>query len=277
MARTSTRFSCIALALGITAASMATIVPSLGQVEVAEATVTTCGAAGLSVTELHGPVLYVEDDFTPFPSQYIGYRVTNGTGGALSGLRLRLTTFSAGLQLGTYAPASVPIGALGVSATKNVYQFVSMTGSEAPVGAQSFVAEFWEGDPTLPGSQIVCSYTDDFASVSDTIAAAANKVTGVSFSTASPTLGTAFTVTVTGETGTIGAGEDSDPNVFLTSPSVLDAWPASAFRLEGVVVNFVASGKSSSHYLRVSVDGTDQGDYSVVYTLRMISAPPQRF
>jgi uncharacterized repeat protein (TIGR01451 family) len=68
----------------------------------------------------------------------------------------------------------------------------------------------------------------------DTIKALANKVTGVSAApdVTSGTIGDAVVVTVTGNTGTLGAGPADDPGVLSYTPNALSGFPASAWRLE---------------------------------------------
>jgi hypothetical protein len=247
--------------------------------------VSTCsgGASGITVTELHGPVFYVEiDGSTPFTSQYVGYKFTNGASAdAQSGLYMTLDTYSTGLRKGTYAADSVPLGALAAGASAKGYQYVARTGSataNVPAGAQSYRVVLWSGDPAASGAVPVCSYVDSFTSITDVSAASSNKVNSVSVDNLTPALGEQFTVTISGTTGTWPDDKPtSDPGGFASSPAVLDTWPASAYRLEAVSMVFTPSSITKNDYLWVNLGAlnpTNNSPYTLTYTFRMTASPP---
>src|SRR5438105_10267830 len=88
--------------------------------------------------------------------------------------------------------------------------------------------------------------------------------------TGSPTLGGQFSVTVTGNTGTIGAGPANDPGVVRFSPAVAATWPSSAFRLVSVSHRLPDSGATFNDVLWRG--GLSLGDtpYSVTYNFRVV-------
>src|SRR6266576_1728070 len=98
-----------------------------------------------------------------------------------------------------------------------------------------------EGTPTVIALQDSHFYIDTASTATlysgyagYTIKALANKVTSV---TAAPspafgTIGDAVTLTVTGNTGTLGAGPGNDPGVLDYTPNALADFPANAWRLE---------------------------------------------
>ena len=242
------------------------------------------GASGITVTELHGPVFYVETAAgKPFTSQYVGYKFTNGASAdAQSGLYMTLDTYTAGLRKGTYAADSVPIGALAAGASAKGYQYVARTGSataSVPAGAQSYRVVLWSGDPAASGAVPVCSYVDSFTSITDVTAASANKVNSVSVDNLTPALGEQFTVTIGGTTGTWPADKpDDDPGGFASSPAVLDTWPASAYRLEAVSMVFTPSSITKNDFLWVNLgvlNPTNNSPYTLTYTFRMTANPPE--
>ena len=72
--------------------------------------------------------------------------------------------------------------------------------------------------------------------------ASANKVTNITVSGAAPKLGAQFTVTVTGNTGTIGSGITGDSESLWMSPAVAETWPAGVFRLVGTSLTISPNG-----------------------------------
>lgn len=107
--------------------------------------------------------------------------------------------------------------------------------------AQSHLVSVYEGNPSLTGANLLYTCTFSFSKVKETIAANPNKVTAVTTSpstTSNLTLGSTFSVTVTGDTGTIGAGSSPDADMMWMSPVARSSWPSRALRLESSVVKF---------------------------------------
>jgi hypothetical protein len=97
---------------------------------------------------------------------------------------------------------------------------------------QSHTVTVWQG---RPGSGTpLCTRTFTYTGVHDTIKALANKVQGITADVPSgpASLGDRVTVTVTGNTGTLGAGPPADPGVLDYTPTALVGFPAGAWRLE---------------------------------------------
>ena len=70
------------------------------------------------------------------------------------------------------------------------------------------------------------------------VSGSANKVTLIT-STLSPTtatLGGTYTVTVTGDTGKVGAGSNPDTDLIWVSPAAFSTWPTRALRLESTTL-----------------------------------------
>ena len=139
---------------------------------------------------------------------------------------------------GSVTPA-LPLADLAGGASTPAYSYLKA--SAATTAAQGHDVVVYDGRPGS-GATEVCRQTQSMVAVEDVIKAAANKVNGASLSTASATLGSTFDLTVSGETGTIGAGTANDPGVVRFSPAVAAGWPASAFRLVSVSHKLPASG-----------------------------------
>jgi len=197
------------------------------------AAVSDCGANGITVTSINPPVFYVGSSDSAMAG-YAGYRVS--TSAARTDLWVGLSSFTGGvLNLAPSQPASQPIGNLAANATAPTYFL--LTASAASSVAQSHVVTVYQGKPGTAGASELCTSTGSFSAVSDTISASANKivdVTGdgasVTVSTSSPHLGSTLSVTVEGQTGTLG-NATGDPYGFYMTPAAYASWPAGAFRL----------------------------------------------
>lgn len=233
-----------------------------------------CSAAGLTVTALHGPYFYIDSGETPpLMGAYAGYRVTDTSGSPRTDTWVKLTAFTGGvvaLGSGQAAAQQIPALAANAGASRFFYLTASGTGS-----AQTHAVQVWQGRPDLPGSTQLCEDTGGFESVQGTIKAAANKLTEVTVNGGAPALGKTFTITVKGQTGTIGSGltpsppAPSDSYSFWMSPSAAGNWPADAYRLVGTSLAF-SDATSHTDTLRVAGLASPSKDYEVTYTFRAI-------
>ncbi|GAA2688081.1 MULTISPECIES: Ig-like domain-containing protein [Actinosynnema] len=188
-----------------------------------------CGESGTpSVVALHDSHFHVDAASTArLLSGYAGYRVSAPS--ARSGLWLELGGFTGGaLGLASGQPAAVPLPDLiGAGAAR--YFLLTATGPTTTPQTHSVTVH--DGPPGA--GSVVCSRTFTHADVVDTIKALANKVDSVTSDVpAQAALGDAVTVTVTGRTGTLGAGPANDPGVLSYTPNALPDFPAGAWRLE---------------------------------------------
>ncbi|HET7325690.1 MAG TPA: Ig-like domain-containing protein [Nocardioidaceae bacterium] len=235
----------------------------------------TCAEAGFTVEALHGPRFYVDLDNTPpLRGAYAGYRVSDASGAPRDDLWVALTDFAGdSVALGQGQPTSQQIATL--SAGGSASRFFYLTASHESTSAQTHQVGIWRGRPELPGSTMLCATGGGFGGVDGTIKAAANKLNTVTVSTAEPLLGAAFEVTVTGETGTIGAGTAEDPQSFWMSPAAVGDWPASAYRLESTSLSF-NDGSSYQDTLRVADLTSQSKTYTAVYRFRSVGFTTQR-
>ncbi|HEX7104366.1 MAG TPA: OmpA family protein [Acidothermaceae bacterium] len=204
---------------------------------------------------------------------YAGYRVS--TSAARTDLWVGLSSFTGGaLNLAPSQPASQPIGNLGAGTTMPTYFL--LTASAASSTAQSHVVTVYQGKPGTAGAAELCTSTGSFSGVSDTISASANKiadVTGdgvaVSVSTSSPHLGSTVSVTVEGQTGTLG-NATGDPYGFYMTPAAYATWPAGAFRLTHTQVLISMDGASApsttADVLHLALTNNTDRSYIATYT-----------
>ena len=131
----------------------------------------------------------------------------------------------------------------------------------------------------------LCSRVFVYADVVDTIKALANKVTSVTGPSATAgqaSIGDLVTVTVTGNTGTLGAGPAADPGVLQSTPNALRDFPVSAWRLERTEVTISPDGvaPASTFVDRLFLTGASgpAREYTARYLFRAVgpsSAPAQ--
>ena len=199
------------------------------------------------MTSTSGNVIFVDTSSNQSPTlqgNYLSFNVTNDTGSAIADAWVTIDSFT-GSYVGLAANENglVHVGPMSAGATRAVYFYVSVNCTSFSAGncnvatAQPFTVHLYSGPPstTQLGSQ---SFS---VTVQETIAAQSNKVTTVVTSTNSPTLGALVTVTVTGNTGTIGSAK-----FFYESPETYSDFPASSFRLYSTSTTF--SGANTGTY-----------------------------
>jgi outer membrane protein OmpA-like peptidoglycan-associated protein len=238
------------------------------------ATVPTCSAANITVESLGGPNFYIDSGSSPeFRSSYTGYKIANNTGAALSDIWVQLSDFTGGsLALASGQAAAQRAG--DVDAAAATARFWYLTASATNANAQTHTVTVYQHNPALPGAVALCSTVGGFSSVQSTLAASANKVTGITVSGSAPKLGSVFTVTVTGNTGTVGAGITGDKESLWMSPAVAESWPAGVFRLLSTSLTISPNGttpqQTYTDILRVAGLGSTARDYTATYTFQAV-------
>jgi len=214
-----------------------------------------------TITRVSSPVLYIDTGITPTPrGMYVGYRITNTSGSNYSDLWVKLENFAGGrVTLGTYEDGIMHVGPLASGASKMVYFYVMASGTGAATG-QTHTVSLYSTRPDLAGSS-VCG--DNFSlSVEETIKAVANKIITTVAGPNPPELGGIMTLTVTGQTGTIGAG-----GIFAVSPASYADWPANAYQLVGTQITMTGGNTGTySNTLYLSGLNSTSTDYTIVYT-----------
>jgi hypothetical protein len=270
------------LAAGLVMALLGGLVVATSTPEPAAAATVACdGAAAndqndLRVTPSHGTVFYIDSgQGQQLDAAYAAYQVTNlSASTARDDLWVQTDGFTGGVvQLANPADASQPLGDLAASASATSYTLLKATASSTL--AQSHVVHVYEGKPGTTGATELYSCTYTFSEVAETIKAAANKVTGLT-TTSTSVIGSTLTVTVEGNTGTIGAGNDLDGSMMWFSPAARSTWPTGALRLESSEVQLYSNnGRTnlvSTHVDQLHIPTTSGSKYyyTAIYTFRII-------
>jgi uncharacterized repeat protein (TIGR01451 family) len=227
-----------------------------------------CGAEGTpAVVALHNPRFYVDTSLaTPLLASYAGYSVRAGES-SRAGLWLQLSGFDDGgvpdlVRLAPDQPAAQPLPSLPSGGSSTQYLLMQAAGLTST--PQTHDVTVWQG---RPGSgQALCRRSFTYSGVHDTIKALANKVTSISGNgpQGAASLGDAVTVTVQGDTGTLGAGPADDPGVLDYTPAALAGFPAAAWRLERTELEL----GGATHVDRLYLSGASGGNRS--YTARYV-------
>jgi hypothetical protein len=178
-----------------------------------------CGS--ITVTRKASSTIYVDTGISPsLTGFYVAYEITNNST-SYDDLWVKLENFSGGVvSLAANENGVTHVGPLANGATTTVYFYLTASGAGS---SQSHAVALYPSKPSL--STVDCSYNFTY-SAEETIKAAANKVTAVTYSPATPELGGTITMQVTGQTGQMGS-----TRAFGFTPATLPAWPASSFEL----------------------------------------------
>lgn len=273
-----------AVAAGLALALLGGAVVATNAPEPAAAATVACdGSAandqnGLRVTPSHGTVFYIDSgQGQQLDAAYAAYKVTNTSAStAQNDLWMQIDGFTGGVvQLANPADASQPLGDVAASASATSYTLLKATASTTL--AQSHVVQVYQGKPGTTGASELyrCTYT--FSKVAETIKAAANKVTDLT-TTSTSVIGSTLTVTVKGNTGTIGAGNALDGSMMWFSPAARSSWPTGALRLESTQVDlYTNNGRTNlagsyANQLRIPTTSGSKFYYSATYTFRVIGS-----
>jgi uncharacterized repeat protein (TIGR02543 family) len=241
----------------------------LGAVEPTQAAVSKCDGTSsqnnLTVTAKHGSVFYIDSgQGQNVDAAYASYSIKNTSGSTQVGLWASVDSFTGtSVTLANPLDASQGLGDVAGSAFKSAFFLLKAKGSST--SAQTHQLHVFSGKPGAAGSTPLYTCTFTFVKVAETIKAQANKVSDV-VNTTVTSLGSTFTMTVTGATGTIGAGSAIDPNTMSFSPVARSSWPTSAFRLESTEIRFY----NNKSYNGASLIGT----YSNTLSLKQKTVAP---
>ena len=217
-------------------------------------------------------------------SSYVGYSIDGSLVSSVSNLWIKLSGFSSNISLASNQVSAVPVREKFINtggsqdSTKRVAYFYLTTGysGKDTTADETFTIQLFNGDPNLGGSEL-CNAIDGFSGIIDTLSANPNKVTSVSTTATTAVLGSNFTITAVGQTGTMGAGDSSDQvsgfGPFTISPSINDTWNANAFNLIGVsyVIDsnnngFLTDETISYNGLRYYPNFTSNRKYEIKYS-----------
>lgn len=258
------------------------------------AAATTCAAANIGVTPLHGSTFYTDNSPSPpsnpkLQSQYEGYKFTNSTGAALNGLWSKIDTFVPGAATSIIGLAPGEDGVdqlvnLANGASDISYFSIQAVPSATDANAQTHTVHVYDRRPDLPGAVELCNTTYTYTRVISAIQAAANKVNVGTVTSNPPGLGATMTMTVSGDTGTIGSGEVLDPDspffqmgpaTVVTGAAGISGWRPDVFELTTakVMIDLADGAGFVDHYdfLKWKFTGTPSNrPYVIVYTFRIV-------
>src|SRR5215471_7843933 len=199
-------------------------------------------------------------------SAYASYQITNTDGVNYPDVWANVGNFTAAsgspvVTLAPGAPGAIDLGPLANGQTKTAFFYL---GSSADTNVtQTHTVSVFNGPPA--SGSLLTSQDFSFTSVQSTIQANSNKVTSVVVSPSTPTVGGTFTITVTGQTGTIGSA-----GVLDFTPAAYSSWQADAFQLIGTTITF--SGANTGTFTDTlaippgSITSKADTNYSAVYT-----------
>ena len=224
-----------------------------------------CGL--ITVTRKASPTIYIDTGIDPaLQGFYVAYEITNNST-SYEDLWVRAQNFSGGIvSLGAGEDGITHVGPLANGATTTVYFYLTASSGGRNLADQSHTIALFATKPSLSSAQ--CTYNFTYG-LEETIKAAANKVTAVSFSPNPPEVGGLLTLQVTGDTGEVGAAKN-----FAFSPATLPGWPASAFELTDVSIT-MSGGNTGTQNDKLYFVMTNDNDthYVISYTFKIKGAP----
>jgi beta-glucosidase-like glycosyl hydrolase len=198
-----------------------------------------CSSLGISVERVSSPILYRDEGISPTPvGMYAGYTITNNSPSEYEDLWVKAEQFTGphigpavsedGIRKLDHLPSLEPVSVY--------FYFVS---AQHTAAAENHFISLYTADPADGGSPL-CSAMFTLTA-EETIKANANKINSVTYGPPNPELGGTFLMTITGETGIIGA-----ENVFAFTPASYAEWPADTFELTHVSITL--SGGNTGTY-----------------------------
>ena len=235
----------------------------------------------ITVDNGHGKIFYIDTgQGQEIDAGYVAYLIDADTN--QSNLWVEISGFNGDVvSLANSNDHIQPIGDITAGSSKTAFFMLKATGATST--PQSHVIKVYNQKPDVgnPTPLYVCSYS--FLRVDETIKAAANKVTSIT-SVTSQTLGSTMSITVLGDTGTIGQGNDIDGRSIWLTPAARSDWPTAALRLVNTELTMYSDKNRntviSTHVdsLRANADSspalsaTSRQYYKAVYTFRVIGA-----
>lgn len=233
---------------------------------------------GITIEAGHGPVFYIDTgQGQAIDAGYLAYRVRSATG--RSDLWVEVSDFAGGVvSLANPNDSAQPLGTVSSGAYKASYFMVKA--NQSTKVPQSHLVRVYSQKPTIgsPRPLYTCGFS--FVEVQQTIKAAANKVDSI-VSQSVARIGSTMTITVLGDSGTIGQGNSIDGRMIYLTPAARSNWPTDALRLENVTFSLFSSSARSGTPLSTHTDtlrvnastgltGTNRQYYRAVYTFRII-------
>ena len=222
------------------------------------------------------PVFYTDSGNTGLAlgCNYLAFAVTSTTN--VTDLWARIGSFTgtpAYLSLGGGEDGFVHLGTMAANVPKYAFFYVcsSLTGGGTAT-SQGYTIDTFDRDPTLPGAVNLGTQTFSTSIDDSVITAAANKVTIVVTGPNPATLGGIMTISVEGDTGTIGNAPGPNGPLSFT-PASSTAWAASAYELFATSIQFSGgnSGVYDNQLYFTSLAGGASTHYIATYYFRAVT------
>jgi uncharacterized repeat protein (TIGR01451 family) len=220
-------------------------------------------ASAIVITRTSSPIVYMDATITPsLQGMYVAYQISNNDGVNYPDIWVRIDSFSGGvISLAPNEDGLVHLGPLAAGQTKTAFFYIqcsSVTATPQTHTVRVYPNRFGSGQ--LAGANF--SMTSE-----DTIQANANKVVTVVTGPNPAELGGIVTMTVSGDTGTIGA-----ERILSFSPAAYLNWRADAYELINTTIT-LSGGNNGTLNDQLYAIAASNGDssYVVVYTFRAVS------
>ncbi len=225
--------------------------------------------ASVSITRTSAPDFYIDTGTTPMLlGQYAAYKITNDGATAYEDVWIEIKNFTGGdVSLASNENSQIGLGSLAIGQTKLAYFYLVSAGTATTTDQEHDLAVY-EGPPSGGNTITVTGGNTHFVynNVLDTIKANANKVNTVVAGPTTPALGGIMTITVTGDTGTIGAAK-----IFNITPAAYADWPANVYRLTGTSVTMTGGNNLTyTDELYKLLSNTSDTAYTLTYTFRAV-------
>ncbi|MDI6050572.1 hypothetical protein QLS31_12090, partial [Flavobacterium sp. XS2P24] len=232
------------------------------------------------VTRTSTDIFYIDlGASTPINSAYASYTISSPVGSSIiNDLWVEISNFSdvsaveaTSVNLASNESSIVNLGTL--SAGNSATAFFYLTATAATLTDQTHIIKVYDGKPGAGGVLLngATGTTMTFLSVESAISAASNKVATSIVGPTSNALGGLMTMTVTGNTGTVGAAK-----IFSVSPASFANWNPTAYELINSQFTFAygagtADDISYSNQLKFVLGSTTSTDYTLVFTFRAVT------
>ncbi len=224
-------------------------------------------ASAIVITRTSSPIFYTDLGETPKREcMYVSYQINNNDGVNYNSVWVTIGSFTGGIVgLAPTEDGVVNLGSLANGQTKAAFFYLRATANTTV--DQGHTITVYNGPPAFGPS--LGSGTFVFTDVVDTIKANANKVTTVVTGPTPPELGGLVTISVEGDSGTIGSG-----NVMSFSGAVLASWPANAYEMfaSSITLSSGSSGTFSNTLLIPPASLGGSAHYASTYYLRAVGA-----
>ena len=227
-------------------------------------------AHAVTVTRTSSSVFYYDSDTNPqLRCMYASYRVTND-GAYQPDVYATIGSFSgAVVGLAPNEDGVVHLGAMNAGESKMAFFYIQAAGTGNNTSTHTHTVRVYGGNPSAGAPQLG-SASFSMTPVLETIKANANKVTTVISGPNPATLGGTLTMTVTGDTGSIGSDK-----VLSFTPATYAAWAANSYELFQSTITLTGANTGTyTDQLLIppsALTSTSDTAYEAVYLFRAVN------